>query len=92
MKNDQTGQKQVSSNILIVQKQKHVFLPYLVSNVTHIGTGTTPVHSPLPKDDPLSLLRQQALFMQRSALQDLKEIGEGRWVFEAIDIDTTVCP
>jgi hypothetical protein len=44
-----------------------------------LGTGTTPAHSPLPKDDPLSLLRKQALFMQRSALKDLKEIGEGRW-------------
>ena len=45
-----------------------------------VGTGTTPVHSPLPKNDPLSLLRKQALFMQRSALKDLKEIGEGRWL------------
>ena len=53
-----------------------------------IGTGTTPVHSPLPKDDPLFLLRKQALFMQRSALKDLKEIGEGRCVLEA----TCVCP
>ena len=53
-----------------------------------IGTGTTPVHSPLPKDDPLFLLRKQALFMQRSALKDLKEIGEGRYVLEA----TCVCP
>lgn len=45
-----------------------------------LGTGTTPVHSPLPRDDHLSLLRQKALFMQRSALHDLEEIGEGLWV------------
>ena len=36
------------------------------------------MHSPMPKDDHLSLLRQQALLMERSALQDLEEIGEGR--------------
>ena len=53
-----------------------------------IGTGTTPVHSPLPKDDPLFLLRKQALFMQWSALKDFKEIGEGRCVLEA----TCICP
>ena len=41
------------------------------------GTGTTPVHSPLPKEENLTLLRQKALFIQKSDLQDLSEIGEG---------------
>ena len=52
----------------------------------NIGTGTTPVHSPLPRDDHLSLLRQEALFIQRSTLKDLEEIGEGKEAFA-----TSVC-
>ena len=45
-----------------------------------LGRVTAPtikIHSPSEKDDSLSLLRRKALFMERSDLQDLEEIGEG---------------
>ena len=42
------------------------------------GIVPTPTHSPLPKDVNFSSLTQQStLFIQRSALKDLQEIGEG---------------
>ena len=54
----------------------YVWLILLLSFI--IGVVPTPIHSPLPKDASLSSLTQQStLFIQRSALQDLQEIGEG---------------
>ena len=42
------------------------------------GVMPTPINSPLPKDSSFSSLTQQStLFIERSALQNLEEIGEG---------------
>ena len=45
-----------------------------------LGRGSAPaikIQSPPLKDDHLTVLRNKALFMERSDLQDLEEIGEG---------------
>ena len=53
-------------------------MDFALALIVYSGPVPTPIHSPLPKDVSFSSLTQQStLFIQKSALQNLEEIGEG---------------
>ena len=89
MKKDQIGQKHVST-IIFDYSQDNLILFTLLGMEYHfiyiiIGTGTTPVHSPLPKDDPLFLLRSRPCLCSGQLLRILRKSAEvDRCVLEAL--------
>ena len=87
-KSDLIGQKQVSLLLWLwcVSSVENISSSPLsdtkVNHFLHIATGTTPIHSLLPKGKETDLfsLQQKSVYVQKSDLQDVTKIGEGMYI------------